>query len=214
MQMHIGHSHDHYHNHLSNPNPAPSEFLSQLRNPKNYLKHPRGRAILIASTVLLLSCAVRKRIAKIDVIIFSLFATSLSAFDIFKSGAKMWISRMQLLREGIAKHSTPINSNYLFKNRNLADRVTLLGVGINVVLSISKFLGGLGEPIYFVITRSLLTLHTFLLLAFNSAVLVADAGHSLSDLFSDFITLWAVQVARLPADNDHPYGYVSWLNLV
>lgn len=157
VQMHIGHSHDHYHNHLSNPNPAPSEFLSQLRNPKNYLKHPRGRAILIASTVLLLSCAVRKRIAKIDVIIFSLFATSLSAFDIFKSGAKMWISRMQILREGIAKHSTPINSNYLFKNQNLADRVTLLGVGINVVLSISKFLGGLGEPIYFVITRSLLT---------------------------------------------------------
>jgi len=42
--------------------------------------------------------------------------------------------------------------------------------------------------------------------AFNSAVLVADAGHSLSDLLSDFITLWAVQIARLPADEDHPYG--------
>lgn len=44
-------------------------------------------------------------------------------------------------------------------------------------------------------------------IAFNSAVLVADAGHSLSDLLSDFITLWAVQVARLPADSDHPYGH-------
>lgn len=43
-------------------------------------------------------------------------------------------------------------------------------------------------------------------IAFNSAVLVADAGHSLSDLLSDFITLWAVQIARLPADEDHPYG--------
>lgn len=41
----------------------------------------------------------------------------------------------------------------------------------------------------------------------HSAVLVADAGHSLSDLFSDFITLWAVQIARLPADDDHPYGH-------
>ena len=32
-------------------------------------------------------------------------------------------------------------------------------------------------------------------------------GHSLSDLLSDFITLWAVQIARLPADDDHPYGH-------
>ena len=64
--------------------------------------------------------------------------------------------------------------------------MTLLGVWINVVLSISKFVGGV---------------------TFNSAVLVADAGHSLSDLFSDFITLWAVQIARLPPDDDHPYGH-------
>eukprot|EP00656_Telonema_subtile_P016339 TRINITY_DN18620_c0_g1_i1.p1 TRINITY_DN18620_c0_g1~~TRINITY_DN18620_c0_g1_i1.p1 ORF type:complete len:450 (+),score=84.57 TRINITY_DN18620_c0_g1_i1:67-1416(+) len=41
----------------------------------------------------------------------------------------------------------------------------------------------------------------------GSAALVADAGHSLSDLFSDFVTLWAVKVARKPADEVHPYGY-------
>lgn len=41
----------------------------------------------------------------------------------------------------------------------------------------------------------------------HSSALVADAGHSLSDLFSDFITLWAVQIARLPPDDDHPYGH-------
>lgn len=75
---------------------------------------------------------------------------------------------------------------YFFKNENAADRVTLLGVWINLVLSASKLVGGV---------------------VFNSAVLVADAGHSLSDLFSDFITLWAVQVARIPADEDHPYGH-------
>lgn len=34
-------------------------------------------------------------------------------------------------------------------------------------------------------------------------VLIADAGHSLSDLISDFITLWSVQIARLPPDEDH-----------
>ena len=57
---------------------------------------------------------------------------------------------------------------------------------INVVLSVSKFVVGV-------------TCH--------SSVLIADAGHSLSDLFSDFVTLWAVQVARLPPDQDHPYGH-------
>ena len=75
---------------------------------------------------------------------------------------------------------------YFFKNENAADRITLLGVWINLVLSASKLVGGI---------------------LFNSAVLVADAGHSLSDLFSDFITLWAVQIARIPADEDHPYGH-------
>jgi cation diffusion facilitator family transporter len=57
---------------------------------------------------------------------------------------------------------------------------------INIVLSISKFFVGV-------------TCH--------SSALIADAGHSLSDLFSDFVTLWAVQVARLPPDQDHPYGH-------
>jgi cation diffusion facilitator family transporter len=36
---------------------------------------------------------------------------------------------------------------------------------------------------------------------------VADAGHSLSDLVSDFVTLWAVRIGRLPPDEDHPYGH-------
>jgi cation diffusion facilitator family transporter len=57
---------------------------------------------------------------------------------------------------------------------------------INVVLSVTKFIVGV---------------------ACHSSVLIADAGHSLSDLFSDFVTLWAVQVARLPPDQDHPYGH-------
>ncbi len=44
----------------------------------------------------------------------------------------------------------------------------------------------------------------------HSSVLIADAGHSLSDLFSDFITLWAVNVGRLPPDADHPYGHAKF----
>ena len=43
--------------------------------------------------------------------------------------------------------------------------------------------------------------------ACHSSALIADAGHSLSDLFSDLVTLWAVSVGRLPPDEDHPYGH-------
>jgi cation diffusion facilitator family transporter len=44
----------------------------------------------------------------------------------------------------------------------------------------------------------------------NSSILIADAGHSLSDLISVFITLWSVNVARLPPDDDHPYGHYKF----
>ncbi len=56
-----------------------------------------------------------------------------------------------------------------------------MGVVVNLLLSLGKGIVGI-------------TCH--------SSALVADAGHSLSDLFSDFITLWAVQIARLPPDDD------------
>ncbi|GLE05907.1 hypothetical protein PINS_up015088 [Pythium insidiosum] len=41
----------------------------------------------------------------------------------------------------------------------------------------------------------------------HSSALIADAAHSMSDLLSDFVTLWSVKVARLPPDPNHPYGY-------
>jgi len=98
------------------------------------------------------------------------------------------LRRIQGIREGFIKHSPPkMNAGkYLFDNDNAADRVTLVGVVVNLVLSVGKAVVGV-------------TCH--------SSALVADAGHSLSDLFSDFITLWAVQIARLPPDDDHPYGH-------
>lgn len=41
----------------------------------------------------------------------------------------------------------------------------------------------------------------------HSSALIADAGHSLSDLFSDVVTLCAVSIGRLPPDEDHPFGH-------
>ncbi|DBA03703.1 TPA: hypothetical protein N0F65_004120 [Lagenidium giganteum] len=44
-------------------------------------------------------------------------------------------------------------------------------------------------------------------IATHSSALIADAAHSVSDLLSDFVTLWSVKIARLPPDGKHPYGY-------
>lgn len=67
-----------------------------------------------------------------------------------------------------------------------ADVITMAGIWVNVGLTVSKFVAGkMG----------------------NSAALLADAGHSLSDLLSDFVTLWTIRMARLPPDADHPYGH-------
>jgi len=41
----------------------------------------------------------------------------------------------------------------------------------------------------------------------NSSAMVADAGHSLSDLLSDFVTLWAIKMTKMPKDENHPYGH-------
>lgn len=65
-------------------------------------------------------------------------------------------------------------------------RVTLVGAGINAVLAIIKLLFGY--------------------LA-HSQALIADGLHSLSDLASDFLLLFAAKHASRDADEDHPYGH-------
>lgn len=199
--MHMGHSHSHHHHdhdhghsddHDDQPAPAatgPYQSFSlwgQLMNPgQTFLRQKRGK-VLLAALIVTIPALMRKRFNRIDMCAFAGIAAVLTVFDSIRYATKKWISKVKLFQESLVKHSTPLTRQYFFKNENAADRVTLLGVYINVVLSIVKFFGGL---------------------AFNSAVLVADAGHSLSDLFSDFITLYAVQVARLPPDEDHPYGH-------
>nr|CCA18823.1 Cation Diffusion Facilitator (CDF) Family putative [Albugo laibachii Nc14] len=67
-----------------------------------------------------------------------------------------------------------------------AVRITRVGMWVNLSMAVSK--GALGAAI-------------------PSSALMADAAHSLSDLLSDFVTLWAVRIARCPPDIQHPYGY-------
>jgi cation diffusion facilitator family transporter len=65
-------------------------------------------------------------------------------------------------------------------------KVTLLGLAANLILALAKgFIGIIA----------------------NSSALIADAGHSVSDLLSDGITLWAVRMSSIPKDKNHPYGH-------
>jgi len=56
-----------------------------------------------------------------------------------------------------------------------ASKVTWIGIWLNLALSGAKGAGGV---------------------MFNSSSLLADAGHSFSDLLSDFVTLATVKIAR------------------
>lgn len=65
-------------------------------------------------------------------------------------------------------------------------KVTWVGMLVNLALVGLKLWGGL---------------------AGKSQALVADAVHSLSDLFSDVIVLLGLNFGRKEADEDHPYGH-------
>lgn len=66
-----------------------------------------------------------------------------------------------------------------------ASRITWVGGVVNLVLAALKLAAGICG---------------------RSAAMIADAGHSFSDLVSDAVTLLALRLSSLPADVDHPYG--------
>lgn len=65
-------------------------------------------------------------------------------------------------------------------------KVTLTGSIVNMVLLVMKFVAGILG---------------------NSAAMVADAVHSLSDFLTDIVVLAFVKLSSKPADNDHDYGH-------
>lgn len=165
--MHMGHSHSHDHVHSSMDG-----GVAANANQKPLNAGKRRIALFLFSAMVILGPPLVKRhaLTQSDVVAFVLTSTSLALVETtVRREIKRALMRIRQLGESIRKHSTPLSTKYFFKNDNAADRVTLLGGVINLVLSIGKF--GVG-------------------IAAQSSALVADAGHSLSDLFSDFITLW------------------------
>lgn len=65
-------------------------------------------------------------------------------------------------------------------------RVTLIGSVIDLLLGVAKIVMGVIA---------------------HSQALIADGVHSLSDLATDFVVLYAAKHAREDADEDHPYGH-------
>ena len=72
------------------------------------------------------------------------------------------------------------------KHMNPVIKATLVGTVVNLALSIIKFIGGIVG---------------------NSAAMVADAIHSVSDLLTDAIVLFTHKISRKPKDEEHPYGH-------
>mmetsp|Transcript_20671 Transcript_20671/g.41970 ORF Transcript_20671/g.41970 Transcript_20671/m.41970 type:complete len:617 (-) Transcript_20671:286-2136(-) len=189
LSMHMGHSHAHHHDHshsTQQAKPLPKGWKGKLV----LLSSRRAVRILFAGLITLLPPILKHRslrlVSRADVGAFVALSSVLAISDHIRDEAKAVIEKGESWRISMLKHSTPLSADYFFRNDNAADRVTFLGVIINVLLSAGKAAVGV-------------TCH--------SSALIADAGHSLSDLFSDFVTLWAVQVARLPPDDDHPYGH-------
>ena len=215
LSMHMGHSHAHHHNHKEETTAAPppktvgGHVLKFSRRPVVRLVF----SLLVAFLPALVRRARRDGLAQMtvqstEVAAFGMIFACLSFADGARREVKRIMDRIMEWKDGIVKHTfAPLDVDgdgqargptkkkslveRLFANKNesreqAADRVTLVGGVINLVLSVGKLIVGV-------------TCH--------SSALIADAGHSLSDLFSDFITLWAVQIARLPPDDDHPYGH-------
>ena len=65
-------------------------------------------------------------------------------------------------------------------------RVTLAGSVVNIVLVVFKFVAGVVG---------------------NSAAMIADAAHSLSDLITDVVIIVFVRISNKPIDKSHDYGH-------
>ena len=70
--------------------------------------------------------------------------------------------------------------------KRATQRVTLVGAVVNTFLASAQLAGG-----FFT----------------GSQALIADGFHTLSDLASDFVVLFAAQHAHKEADDNHPYGH-------
>jgi len=210
----MGHSHAHHHHHHDHGHVVHQDSTRQKLDlsPKQraqQIRRQRRRRFALSLFCALATVASKmiqqRPFQKTDWLIMTLSIVALSSADKVKRNLLEYFQKLRGLGDAIAKHSggspshiqtssAKYNSvSFLASQPQIdttaADRVTWIGVVINIVLSVGKLAVGITQ---------------------HSSVLIADAGHSFSDLISDFITLWSVRVARLPPDEDHPYGHTKF----
>ncbi len=71
-------------------------------------------------------------------------------------------------------------------------RVTLIGTVVNAILIVLKFAAGILG---------------------NSAAMVADGVHSLSDFLTDFVVIIMLEISSKPSDKDHAFGHGKYETL-
>ena len=86
------------------------------------------------------------------------------------------------------KIKTKSQENYSSETefRNVANRVSLVTIIGNVVLSVIKLLAGIIA---------------------HSSAMISDAVHSASDVFSTFVVIIGIKLASKKLDKEHPYGH-------
>ena len=86
------------------------------------------------------------------------------------------------------KIKTKTQENYSSETefRNVANRVSLVTIIGNVVLSVIKLLAGIIA---------------------HSSAMISDAVHSASDVFSTFVVIIGIKLASKKPDKEHPYGH-------
>ncbi len=72
------------------------------------------------------------------------------------------------------------------QTRREAEKVSLVGITVDLLLTAVKLAAGIFA---------------------HSAAMISDAVHSASDLFSSFIVIAGVRIARRESDREHPYGH-------
>ncbi|KAG7360355.1 cation efflux family-domain containing protein [Nitzschia inconspicua] len=209
--FHMGHSHSHHHHHHhhhENNDERRDVFSGNHNATKEQTKLTTKwiRRLALWLCCWMATCGItllkHKKLSTQDWLAFGVSSLVVSSAQKMQRAFTKGMLRLQKLKEGVVKHSsfpqvinnangksTTAQAVAAIRNTEEADRVTWMGVIINLLLSIGKLVVGIAQ---------------------NSSVLIADAGHSLSDLVSDFITLWSVNVARLPPDDDHPYGHYKF----
>ena len=145
--MHIGHGHSHQN--LPDDSGTGKSIAADSSNTDNTFKIIPSRAnirVIVSSLlVVIIPAIIRRKLTKLDAGIFLFVLTCLSVVDLAKATVYDWVSKIKHIRKLVVKHSTPITRKYFFKNENAADKVTLLGVFVNIALSIAKYFGGIGQ---------------------------------------------------------------------